>query len=93
MAASKTSTSPQIVAEIGTTSLPELSALHQELAAIRQLQSEQLVVLQQIERELRTVRWWRRFWASLRWILLLIVIGVVIYLWADWQSFVQEYLV
>ncbi len=90
MAASKAPTSPQLSAEIGTTLPPDLRALHQELATIRQLQSEQLVVLQQIERELRTVRWWRRFWATLRMILLLLVIGAALYLWADWPGLLHS---
>jgi hypothetical protein len=61
----------------------------QELVNLRQIQAEQLAVLQQIEQELRTVRWWRRFWGSLRFVLLLLVIGILIYLLADWQAWLQ----
>ena len=87
---------PQSLAELTAqfrTLQSKLSAVHtqqqdlyQELQAIKAGQIVQTEKIEQIRLELLRGRWWRRFGAGIRFLIIAAVIGAVLYFVVNWQA-------
>ncbi len=60
--------------------------LQQEVALMQKSQTAQGATIDKMDRLLRRSRWWRRFWASLGWLLLISAIVGAISFWIGWDA-------
>lgn len=61
----------------------------QELQALKAAQLTQMEKIEQIRLEVLRGRWWRRFGAGVRFLMIVAVIGAVLYFALDWQALLQ----
>jgi membrane protein required for beta-lactamase induction len=66
-----------------------LAALQEALVALQATNQRLVEQTSKLEAELRRERWWRSFWAIIRWLIVLGVIGALLYLFDQWKNVLQ----
>jgi hypothetical protein len=66
-----------------------LATMHETLISLQATNQRLVEQTSKLESEMRRARWWRWFWTTIRWLIVLGIIAALIYYFEAWQNLLQ----